>query len=137
MQYVVKEHIQKLEVLLAWVKDQEVPVLVLEDELILGLLLLPPELDDPEHFLAVQLAISDLQGLPLPHIVLWARFEVHVKKRETFPLEAVPRMIFVDPEPRYCRRLRELNDRLPLVIEYVRLSHSYCIVPGVLFYHVV
>ena len=137
MQYVVKEHIQKLEVLLAWVKDQEVPVLVLEDELILGLLLLPPKLDDSEYFLAVQLAISDLQGLPLPHIVLWARFEVHVKKREIFPLEAVPRMIFVDPEPRYCRRLRELNDRLPLVIEYVRLSHSYCIVPGVLFDHVV
>lgn len=83
--------------MLAWVKDQEVPVLVLEDELILGLLLLPPKLDDSEHFLAVQLAISDLQGLPLPHIILWDRFEVHVKKREIFPLKTMPRMILVDP----------------------------------------
>ena len=46
-------------------------------------------------------------------------------------------MILVDPDPRECRRLRELNDRLPLVIEDVRLGHSDGVVPIVLIDHVV
>lgn len=50
MQYVVKKHVQKLKVFLARVKDLEVPILVLEDKLILGLPPLRPQLDDPEHF---------------------------------------------------------------------------------------